>query len=76
VGPVSHRWRAKGRKGPQVVSGEAGVTGWGHGVGGHEVRNQRAGMDVTGAASKTGHLQVDVCRRTKAKDRRGWDNGG
>lgn len=33
-------------------------------------------MEVTGAASKTGNPQVEVCKRMKAKDKRGWENGG
>lgn len=57
-GLVSHRWRDKGKKGSQVVSWEAGVTGWDCGVGGHEVRNQRAELEVTDVAPKTGHPQV------------------
>lgn len=49
------------RQGQERVTGgswEAGVTGWDGGVGGHEVRNQSAELEVTDVAPKTGHAQL------------------
>lgn len=47
-----------------------------HGAGDDGVRDQNAGMEVTGGASKFGKLQVEVGRIKTAKDKRGWGNGG